>query len=449
MKDINKTFKRSPKIMIITRFLPIKNTGGSELYLYELITYLINVDIKLNVLILEPTPSLISTIFLISCRINKYCKTIFRTIRIGGVLFRLQYLYDIFLIGAGILYNILPSEKRYVYQNILYSLLLKIKFFTPKKKASEKVGYSDWSKRVVSKISAEELAFIDQQINTFNPDILLTNYVFTADSFNNILSRESILRVILTHDVFTQRYEQFKNLNLNPDILWEDVNNEMKQLKKANLLLSIQDSDTKTLKKMVPSCEVLTVPMPATFKKLDSKFQINSRCLFVGSNAKHNVVGINWFLNNVWPQVLKRFSDCHLHICGNVCRGINNIYDNVSLLDRIENLEREYAQAAVCIIPLTVGSGLKIKTIEALSYGRICVSTSIGIQGLEDLSDKAILVGNTVDEFSMHLISILLNKKKRYEMEAYAQKFVEENLSPDLVYRPLLDKFYKHIKASI
>jgi glycosyltransferase involved in cell wall biosynthesis len=59
----------------------------------------------------------------------------------------------------------------------------------------------------------------------------------------------------------------------------------------------------------------------------------------------------------------------------------------VSLLGNQDSLVDTYARAAVVINPVKFGTGLPVKTIEALSYGKPIVATSAGGRDLEDFSD--------------------------------------------------------------
>ncbi len=133
---------------------------------------------------------------------------------------------------------------------------------------------------------------------------------------------------------------------------------------------------------MAPHCEVICAPMSVTYHVHDAAEQVPGRCLFVGSHIDHNVHGIRWFLQEVWPLVQRQKPQSILHICGTVCQSLSDVFPNVRLVGQVEDINREYGAAEVCLIPLIVGSGLKIKLVEALSHGRASVSTSVGVQGV-------------------------------------------------------------------
>jgi glycosyltransferase involved in cell wall biosynthesis len=186
--------------------------------------------------------------------------------------------------------------------------------------------------------------------------------------------------------------------------------------------------------------------MSAEYHPHDNAEQIPGRCLFVGSDINHNVSGLRWFLENVWPEVLRHTPDSMLHVCGTVCSTINEDHPNVRLLGRVDDLTQEYAAAELCIIPLIVGSGLKIKLVEALSHGRACVSTSIGVQGVPELADQVVLVTDTPKDFAKAVFTVFSNPEKRKAMEHQARTYIIEHLLPEKAYQPFVDRIYRHIR---
>ncbi|MER3587042.1 MAG: hypothetical protein C4322_00005, partial [Mastigocladus sp. ERB_26_1] len=146
------------------------------------------------------------------------------------------------------------------------------------------------------------------------------------------------------------------------------------------------------------------------------------------------------------PIVLESVPHCSLHVCGTVCNGFEEAFPNVRFLGRVNDLEPEYSNAEVCLIPLIIGSGLKIKLVEAMSYGRACVSTSVGVQGLGEIIGSAVLVADTIEDFAAAIKMLLTNLDKRQWMEEQAHKYVTEKLSPKAVYQPFVDKIEQHLQ---
>jgi hypothetical protein len=291
----------------------------------------------------------------------------------------------------------------------------------------------------------EEVAFASSQFVKFKPDVVIANYAFLGNVLDSPSLDETVLKVILTHDVRHQRVADYKKLSVAFFQVESSRETEVLELCKAQVLLAIQEEDAKVFQEIVPQCEVIHMPMSAVCHSHMVK-QVPGRCLFVGSYTDHNIHGLQWFLKDVWPIILHSAPHCSLHVCGTVCNGIEQTFPNVRLLGTVADLKPEYGAAQVCLVPLLMGSGLKIKLVEALSHGRACVSTSVGVQGLREIVGTAVFVGDTAEDFGAAIHTLLNNSEKRQWMEKQAHKYVTEKLSPKAVYQPFIDRIEQHLK---
>jgi glycosyltransferase involved in cell wall biosynthesis len=144
-------------------------------------------------------------------------------------------------------------------------------------------------------------------------------------------------------------------------------------------------------------------------------------------------------------MVLIDSPNSQIRVCGTVCSKIDETFPNTQFLGRVDSLDIEYAAAEVCLIPVHFGSGLKIKLIEALSYGRACVSTPIGIQGMAELKNNAVMVADTSDRFASSVHTILSDSVRRQKMEKEAHRFITEKLSPEIAYQAIINRIDDHL----
>ena len=93
----------------------------------------------------------------------------------------------------------------------------------------------------------------------------------------------------------------------------------------------------------------------------------------MGSANPINVQALEWILGAVFPHIQKKRADSELVVAGEVGR-VRRWPNWVSLLGNQDSLVDTYARAAVVINPVKFGTGLPVKTIEALSYGKPIVA---------------------------------------------------------------------------
>jgi glycosyltransferase involved in cell wall biosynthesis len=93
-----------------------------------------------------------------------------------------------------------------------------------------------------------------------------------------------------------------------------------------------------------------------------------------------------------------------------------------------------YRAAKVVINPIRYGSGLKIKTVEALSKGKALVTTECGASGIMKGRDEAFMIGN----FSKNIIDLMKNDKIHKDLCKGALEFAQQNFSKDQAYGELI-----------
>ena len=148
------------------------------------------------------------------------------------------------------------------------------------------------------------------------------------------------------------------------------------------------------------------------------------KILFLGSNNPSNVFGLQRFIAETFPSLRVLIPDLELVIVGSVCSRVLD-QEGIVKMGEMTNLESIYDLSDIVINSLTIGTGLKIKSIEALGFSKALVSTSVGADGLEDGIGSAFLVANNTEEFCNALNLIIFDAKTYLNLCGNAAKFSE------------------------
>jgi glycosyltransferase involved in cell wall biosynthesis len=128
-----------------------------------------------------------------------------------------------------------------------------------------------------------------------------------------------------------------------------------------------------------------------------------------------------------------------LHVCGYVYRGfLGEEYEQVKFRGHLEDIEREYAEAAIVINPSWIGTGLKIKTVEALARGKPLVTTTKGIEGMDRDVEKSTFVCDDAVKFADAVTRLLQDPHVRNNLSHAAKQFAIRHLNAGAVYGELL-----------
>ncbi|MFQ4140947.1 glycosyltransferase family 4 protein [Chlorogloeopsis sp. ULAP02] len=428
-EDIN----RHIKIQFISRDVPVENTAGNATYLLDFMRYLRQAGYEIEYVLTNSSPNGRTPWYIIPPTLATLANvSVKNNLKIGRLLLRFNSLSDWLIELVRLAYDRLPEKLKNIYRSARNKRQIKPLYV---------ISTQKWD--ILA--TPEEVAFTGSQFARFKPDVVVVNYAWLSDVFDVISADLSILKVILTHDILHRRVADLKQIGAHIDISEWDRNKEVVQLRKAQVLLAIQEEDARFFKEMVSQCDVISMPISAVCHSHTNK-QVPGRCLFVGSGADHNYYGLKWFLEDVWLRVIESMPNVTLHVCGFVCNLIQGNYPNVRFLGRVDNLESEYGAAELCLVPLLAGSGLKIKLVEAMSYGRACISTSVGVQGLQEVVGSAVLVADTPEDFAAAMHTVLTKKAKRQWMEEQAHRYAIAKLSPQAAYQPFVDYTHQYLQ---
>lgn len=161
--------------------------------------------------------------------------------------------------------------------------------------------------------------------------------------------------------------------------------------------------------------------------------------MIVGAMSYYpNYTGVDKFLTKIWGKVYEKYPYLELVIVG---KGAPEDYierwrqfPNVRIMGFVDDLELIYQSCLATVVPVYSGGGTCIKTIESMSYSRVCLSSPFGARGLEDclsLKIKGLQVFDSTDSFLQVLEKYVLDEENRVIAEKEANDYIRQNYSKD------------------
>ncbi|MDL2323264.1 glycosyltransferase family 4 protein [Bacteroidales bacterium OttesenSCG-928-A17] len=252
-------------------------------------------------------------------------------------------------------------------------------------------------------------------------DTVIVNYVFLSRIFKHFKESKKIL---YTHDAFTNKY-QFTGqewFSLTP-------NDEAKGLNRSDAILSIQENES-IFYSYLTSKNIYTVYSYFTIQK--TPLIREKTILYLAGSMTYNTESIVFFLTEVFPELEKLYPDVKLIIGGTICNDVKHIVKNkesVVLQGHVPDLLQFYNSADICINPTFRGTGLKIKTFEALSFGKILVSHPHSTNGIYAKDKAPIFLAETKDEYIKQFKYLFdnMNSWEKFKQDSidYMQRFQE------------------------
>ena len=159
---------------------------------------------------------------------------------------------------------------------------------------------------------------------------------------------------------------------------------------------------------------------------------------FLGAmNVAHNSNAVKHFINDIFPSVLNRIPDAvFLVIGGGASEDLMSLASNrVVFTGRVDDV-REYLQScSVFVCPMTFGSGIKTKLLEAMSIGLPVVTTTVGAENIDAINHRDWIVENDDNLFSEEVINLLENAEDRERLAKNGSRFIRDNFSWEVTQR--------------
>jgi glycosyltransferase involved in cell wall biosynthesis len=101
----------------------------------------------------------------------------------------------------------------------------------------------------------------------------------------------------------------------------------------------------------------------------------------------------------------------------------------VEFTGTVPDMRAEIGSAAVCVVPLRMGSGTRLKILEAAAMAKPIVSTRLGAEGLEFLGGQEIVLEDEPRPFADAVLKLLSAATDRHRLGRAARKRAEQNYS--------------------
>jgi glycosyltransferase involved in cell wall biosynthesis len=185
--------------------------------------------------------------------------------------------------------------------------------------------------------------------------------------------------------------------------------NELLSCKYSDKIITLNSRDANLLRKLygrktdaiipISISDVYNIRLPDS-KPKNRPFTI----LFIGSFFYANVQGIIWFVKKIMPL----FPNVELEIVG---KDMHEIQEqarrpNVKIYSNVPSLQEYYSHADLVVLPIFTGGGMKVKTAEALMYGKTIIGTPEAFCGYDfhpEIGKMCIKKGEFYDAINYYL----------------------------------------------
>ncbi|MBB4078161.1 glycosyltransferase involved in cell wall biosynthesis [Lewinella aquimaris] len=244
-------------------------------------------------------------------------------------------------------------------------------------------------------------------------DIVQLETLYLAPYLGTIRKHSSAQVVMRSHNVEHEIWERCcENISFAPKrwylrhLTKQLREYERSQLNQYDLLLPITHRDKKHFERLGYRGRSFVLPIgletrcgPPTYDSYASSPDLH----FIGSlDWMPNLEGLQWFLNEVWPEVRSRCPQVKFHIAGrNMPHSISQLrMQNVVIHGEVPNSCDFVAAHSISVVPLLSGGGMRAKILEAMSLGRVVIATTVGLEGIRARNRRDLFIADTPAQFA-------------------------------------------------
>ena len=111
---------------------------------------------------------------------------------------------------------------------------------------------------------------------------------------------------------------------------------------------------------------------------------------------------------------------------------------NITVIDNVASSKEFYHTYDVMLVPLWSGSGLRIKLVEGLAYGKPIITTTIGAEGIAYTHNENLLIADNADDFANAIVDVLQNPQLKQSLQTKARLLAETNFDYKVIAKKLI-----------
>lgn len=299
---------------------------------------------------------------------------------------------------------------------------------------------------------------IDEIVKEEQPDIIIGDMVRSTEYIKDY----SIYRIADLDDRISLRYQRQLDydisginpygafLNTVPKIiqkimLWKPlkvyvVKNEIRLLRKYELEIAgqcdrtvlVAQKEADALNKELGENKAYAIPIGVDvdyFSYRKNNFEEEYIGFLGAMSVAHNENAVRHFILDILPDIVKERPRAKFLVIGGGASDDLKKFESqhVHFTGRVEDVRDYLEKCKVFVCPMTFGSGIKTKNLEAMAIGLPIVTTSIGAENIDAKNEKEWIVEDNPREFSRAVIKLLTDENLQSKMGEDASKFINAN----------------------
>ncbi len=206
---------------------------------------------------------------------------------------------------------------------------------------------------------------------------------------------------------------------------------ELEVCKRVDSIFATSENDARLLDQMLPNKPKYVIPNgvdTSYFVPSDMSLEPYSMVFTGTMDYFPNHDAMKYFIDSIFPIVKKHFPQAKIYVVGkNPDLSLKRRASRDIIVTGYVSDVRPYAlKASVYVVPLRMGSGTRLKILEALAMKKAVVTTTIGCEGIDVEDGVNVDVADSPSSFAERIIDLFNNRKRATELGERGYQLVRE-----------------------
>lgn len=217
----------------------------------------------------------------------------------------------------------------------------------------------------------------------------------------------------------------------------------------ADLVIAVSPEDAAILQQYAPAKRVPVVAngiFVNDYEKPQSELDMGEHALvFTGKmDYRPNVDAALWFAEHILPTIKQTIPDTKLYVVGQQPHGsLEHLRDNAAIVVTgwVESVLPYLKNAQIYVAPLRMGSGTRLKILEAMASGAAVIATHVAASGMKRTSDMGIVIADEPEQMAQVIIQLLGDASQRSQLGDAARHYVRQYYDWSVIIPDLLKAY--------
>jgi glycosyltransferase involved in cell wall biosynthesis len=202
----------------------------------------------------------------------------------------------------------------------------------------------------------------------------------------------------------------------------------------SNVVLAVSQLDAKALSELGAAGPVTVVPNcidVGYYRRNPSTARDPATILFTGTmDYRPNVDAVRWFALEILPRVAARKPHVRFRIVGRspttAVMDLAHHHPAVEVVGAVEDIRPYLFHSTLCVVPIRMAGGARLKILEALAAELPVVSTSMGAEGIDSISGQGVLLADIPEDFAASILRLMDDQELNQQMGLAGRQVVEQ-----------------------